>query len=70
MGGECSKHGKMLQEYKVLVGKLKGRYYSEDLAIDRMITLEWVLGKCGLDSSGSGNRGSSCEHGNKHLSSI
>jgi hypothetical protein len=35
---------------------LKGRDYSEDLRVDEMIILEWILGKlggCGLAASGS-----------------
>jgi hypothetical protein len=36
----------------------KGRHYSEDIGIDRMIVLEWMLGNrvgsFGLDASGSG----------------
>jgi hypothetical protein len=37
---------------------LKGRDYSEDLGVARMIILQWFLrsrvGRCGLDSSGPG----------------
>jgi hypothetical protein len=32
---------------------LKGREHLEDLGVDRMIILDWILG-CGLDESGSG----------------
>jgi hypothetical protein len=30
---------------QVLVGKLKGADYSEDLGVDRMIILKWILRK-------------------------
>jgi hypothetical protein len=40
------------------LGNLKGRDHSEDLDIDGMVLLEWVLrnrvGMCELDLSGSG----------------
>jgi hypothetical protein len=37
--------GKMRNAHKILIGNLKGSGYSEDLGVDRMIILEWILGK-------------------------
>jgi hypothetical protein len=31
--------------YKMLVGKPKGRYHSEDLGVDGRIILKWILRK-------------------------
>jgi hypothetical protein len=39
--------GEMRNAYKILVGNLKGRDYSEDLGVDRKILLQWILGKQG-----------------------
>jgi hypothetical protein len=41
----------------ILVGKLEGKNHSEKLVVNGKIILEWILGdvgRCGLDSSGSG----------------
>jgi hypothetical protein len=39
--------GEMIDAYKILGGKSEGRNHSEDLGVDRKITLEWILGKWG-----------------------
>jgi hypothetical protein len=51
---------------------LKGRDNSEDLSVDGKITLDWIfreirVGRCGLDSSGSGYGpvAGSCEQDNE-----
>jgi hypothetical protein len=37
--------GELRNTYKFLVGKHKGRDYSEDLSVDGRIILDWILGK-------------------------
>jgi hypothetical protein len=37
--------GEMINSYKILFRKLKGRGYLEDLAIDMRIILKWILQK-------------------------
>jgi hypothetical protein len=51
--------GEMRNAYKILVGESEGkRDHLEDVDVDGNITLEWILenmvGRCGLDASGSG----------------
>jgi hypothetical protein len=38
--------------YKILSEGLKGRCHLEDLDVDGRVIKEWILEKCGLDSSG------------------
>jgi hypothetical protein len=38
---------------KFWLKSLNGRDHSEDLGIDVREKLKWILGRCGLDSSGS-----------------
>jgi hypothetical protein len=37
--------GKIINAYKILVGKHEGKDHSEDLGTDGRITLEWILKK-------------------------
>jgi hypothetical protein len=61
--------------YKILFGKPEGKNHSEDLGVDgntiRMDLTERV-GRCGLDSSasGQGSVAGSCEHDNEPSGSI
>jgi hypothetical protein len=45
---------------------MNGRDHSEDPGVVVKIILDWILGQCGLDLSGSGegSLAGSCEHGN------
>jgi hypothetical protein len=45
MGGACSPHGEKRNTFKILIGKSKGRDHSEDLGVDGMIILNWILGE-------------------------
>jgi hypothetical protein len=47
MGGVCSAHGEMKNEYGILIGKPDGRDHSEDQGIDGIIILKWVFGEQG-----------------------
>ena len=38
-------YGGKRNTYRVLVGKLEGKYHLEDLVIDGRIILEWILNK-------------------------
>jgi hypothetical protein len=38
-------HGKDENAYKISVREPEGRIYLEDLSIDGMIILKWILGK-------------------------
>jgi len=51
---------------------LKGRYHSEEIGVEGKIMLEWSVGRCGLDASGSRQVPvvGYCEHGNEHSGSI
>jgi hypothetical protein len=40
--------GDIRNAYKSLEESLKGKNHSEDLGVDRRITLKWILGKQGL----------------------
>jgi hypothetical protein len=68
--------GDMKNAYKIFIGKPEGKRPREDLGIDGIIIIEWILGKqgekCELDSCGSGQRqvAGPCEHGNEPSSSI
>jgi hypothetical protein len=59
-----------------LVRNLTGREHSEDLGVDGMILLEWILGKydgrvwTGCIWLRMGTSGGFCEHGNKLPCSI
>jgi hypothetical protein len=37
--------GIIRNSYNILVVKLKGRDYSEDLDVDERMILEWIIGK-------------------------
>jgi len=57
--GRVACMGEMRNAYKILVGESEGkRDHLEDVDVDGNITLEWILenmvGRCGLDASGSG----------------
>jgi hypothetical protein len=55
--GNAACMGVKIKAYKVLVGQLKGRDYLEELHIDGMVILTWILGGmggCGLHPPGSG----------------
>jgi hypothetical protein len=61
----------MRNAQKILVWKTEGKKHSEDLDIDGKtileLTLEKMGGRCGLDSSGTGQGKvvGSCEHDNE-----
>jgi hypothetical protein len=44
--------------YRVLVGKPRGKYHSEDQGVDGRMGSEWIFARldegCGLDAAGSG----------------
>jgi hypothetical protein len=59
MGGTCSIHGRDENIYNILFGKPERKRPFEDLGVNGRIIFEWILkrngvGRCGLDSSGSG----------------
>jgi hypothetical protein len=58
MGGSCGRHGRDEMHKQFLLENLKGWHNSKDLVIDGRIILEWtyrnMVGRCGLDASGSG----------------
>jgi hypothetical protein len=43
--GHVGRMAEMRNTYKILVGKTEGRYHTEDLSVDGMIILEWILVK-------------------------
>jgi hypothetical protein len=45
--GHVASMGEMRNVYKILVGKPEGKSHSEELSVDRKITLECILGKQG-----------------------
>jgi hypothetical protein len=45
MGGACSTQAEVRNACKMLVEKPEGSDHTEDLGVDRKITLEWILGK-------------------------
>jgi hypothetical protein len=46
-GRACSTHGRDKNAYRIFIGNLKGREFSEDLGVDGRVILEWMLGKYG-----------------------
>jgi hypothetical protein len=74
--GHVACMGEMRNLYSILVGKLKGRDHSEDIAVDGMIILKWIreIGWEVLYSMHlAQNRGQVvgyCEHSNEPSSSI
>jgi hypothetical protein len=45
MGGACSAHEREMRNAYILVVNLKGRDHSEDLVVDGIILLKWILQK-------------------------
>jgi hypothetical protein len=43
IGWACVTHGKREECIQALEGKLKERNFSEDLGVDGMISLKWIL---------------------------
>jgi hypothetical protein len=43
--GHLARRGEIKNAYKTLTENLNGRDHLETLGIDRMIILEWILGK-------------------------
>jgi hypothetical protein len=43
--GHVARIGEMRRAHYILVGKLEGRGYFEDLCLDGKMTLEWIRGK-------------------------
>jgi hypothetical protein len=74
--GHVSCTGQTRNMYIILIRKPEGRDHLEDLGVDGKIILECILGnrvgRCGLDSSGSGQEpvAGSCKYSNEPLSYI